>query len=87
VSYAYDDDLRVRSEHVNGAFETAFGFDEDGLLTSAGAFSLARDAAPGRVTEAALAALVVGAAISVDIACEPATCATWWPPASLRPRR
>ncbi|HEY0144154.1 MAG TPA: DUF4329 domain-containing protein [Thermoanaerobaculia bacterium] len=44
VAYAYDSDLRVQSE--NG---TAYRYDADGLLISAGALSLQRDETNGRL--------------------------------------
>ncbi|MEX2555048.1 MAG: RHS repeat-associated core domain-containing protein [Actinomycetota bacterium] len=43
VSVGFDDELRVAYETVGGTAAVAFGFDDDGLLTSAGAQTLTRD--------------------------------------------
>jgi RHS repeat-associated protein len=45
VSWTYDDNLRLASE--NGI---SYGYDDDGLLTSAGALTLTRDPASGFLT-------------------------------------
>jgi YD repeat-containing protein len=50
VGYAYDADFRVREVTLNGAGPVAFGYDADGLLTSAGGLGLARDAQNGFLT-------------------------------------
>lgn len=50
VGVAYDTDFRVSSESVSGAASVAFARDADGLLTGAGALTLARDAQSGMLT-------------------------------------
>jgi len=47
VSVAYNNDLRVVSQTVNGANAVSFGYDRDGLLTNAGALHLGRSATNG----------------------------------------
>jgi YD repeat-containing protein len=47
---AYNNDLRVTSETVNGGNAVGFAHDADGLLISAGPLTLSRDAQNGRVT-------------------------------------
>jgi RHS repeat-associated protein len=47
VGRTYDNNFRVLSESVNGANSVAFGYDSDGLLTSAGALTLTRDPTNG----------------------------------------
>lgn len=49
VGHTYDTNLRVSAVTVNGANSISFGYDQDNLLTSAGAMTLARDAATGRL--------------------------------------
>jgi RHS repeat-associated protein len=49
VTRAYDNDFRVSRERVNGANELAYGYDADGLLTSAGPVTLVRNAGNGVV--------------------------------------
>jgi len=49
VDYAYDDLLRVSSVRVAGE-ATAYSYDRDGLVTSAGAETLTRDPDSGVVT-------------------------------------
>ena len=50
VGVAYDNTFRVTSLTVNGANPVSFGYDNDDLLTGAGALTLARDAGNGRLT-------------------------------------
>jgi RHS repeat-associated protein len=50
VRVIYDDNLWVTSQKVNGANQILFGFDTDGLLTSAGAMTLAYDVPNGLLT-------------------------------------
>jgi YD repeat-containing protein len=50
VSLSYDANFRPVSQSVNGGNTVAFGYDDDGLLTSAGALSLTRDPANGLLT-------------------------------------
>jgi RHS repeat-associated protein len=47
VANAFDDNFRVVSMNVNGANPVAFGYDNDGLLTSAGSLAIARNAGNG----------------------------------------
>jgi RHS repeat-associated protein len=54
VSFGYDGDLRLASQTVNGGAPSAFGYDDDDLLTQAGALSLSRDLANGRLVGTAL---------------------------------
>lgn len=54
VGYAYDNDFRVREVKLNGADPVAYGYDADGLLTSAGAMALGRDPKNGLLTGTAL---------------------------------
>ncbi|NJK42479.1 MAG: hypothetical protein HC937_01725 [Aquincola sp.] len=48
VERIWDNDLRVTSLKVNGADSIAFSYDDDSLLTSAGALTIAREAMTGR---------------------------------------
>jgi len=54
----YNNDLRATSETVNGGNAVAFGYDADGLLTSAGPLTLSRDPQNGRVTELTVGGVV-----------------------------
>lgn len=47
VGVAYNNDFRVVSQTVNGANPVSFGYDRDGLLTSAGALRLGRSPTNG----------------------------------------
>jgi len=49
VGWTYDNDFRVASETVNGANAVGFGYDADGLMTSAGMMSIMRNPAHGFV--------------------------------------
>ncbi|MBI2568593.1 MAG: DUF4157 domain-containing protein, partial [Candidatus Schekmanbacteria bacterium] len=57
VEVTRDNDFRVASRRVNGANETAFSYDADGLLTAAGGLALTRDAATGFLSGTALGAV------------------------------
>ena len=57
VSRTYDSDLRLSSQAVNGGAVVAFGYDPDGLPTSAGELSIQRDPATGFITGATLGGL------------------------------
>lgn len=57
VRVTYDDSLDVRSLDVKGT-SVALGYDADGLLTSAGAMTLVREAATGRLGQLTLGTLV-----------------------------
>ena len=54
VSRSYDNDFRITSRSINGGSSINFGFDSDGLLTSAGSLSIARDPQNGLVTSTSL---------------------------------
>jgi RHS repeat-associated protein len=43
VGYGYDSDLRVGSRTLNGANSVSYGYDNDGLVTSAGGMTLSWD--------------------------------------------
>ncbi|KAB2965485.1 MAG: hypothetical protein F9K16_01750, partial [Thermoanaerobaculia bacterium] len=49
VSFDYDSDLRVSGQTVLGGPVIGYGYDADGLLTSAGSLSLTRNPASGRL--------------------------------------
>jgi RHS repeat-associated protein len=51
VSRTYNNDFRVASESVNSVNSVAFGYDNDGLLTSADGLSITRDPTNGLVTD------------------------------------
>ncbi|MBE0511063.1 MAG: RHS repeat protein, partial [Gammaproteobacteria bacterium] len=53
VSQCYDNNFWITGRSVNGN-AISFGYDDDGLLTSAGDMSLTRDAANGLLTNTAL---------------------------------
>ena len=55
VGYTYDTDFRVTALTVNAGNSIGFGYDNDGLLTSAGDLTLTRDAPTARLTRAAIA--------------------------------
>src|SRR5262249_32699734 len=57
VGRTFDANFRVASESVNGGSAVTFQYDRDGLLTAAGALTLARDAASGRLTRTTLGGL------------------------------
>lgn len=50
VSRAYDNDFRIASESINGANSIALGYDLDGLLVTAGALQVQRNAQNGLLT-------------------------------------
>jgi RHS repeat-associated protein len=56
ISFDYDNDFRLTSETAAGVPVT-FGYDGDGLLTSAGAFTLQRDPLNGLPTASTLASI------------------------------
>ena len=51
VTLGYDNFMRVASEQINSAPASLFTYDDDGLLNSAGALNIMRDAATGFVSE------------------------------------
>src|ERR1051326_6890880 len=53
LAYTYNSDLRVGSESINGV-SVAFGYDADGLLTSAGSLTLTRNPQNGLLIGTAL---------------------------------
>jgi RHS repeat-associated protein len=54
VALTYDGDFRVVQQRVNGAHAVALQYDDDGLITLAGALTVGRDAATGRPVTSAL---------------------------------
>jgi RHS repeat-associated protein len=54
VGRTYNNDFRVASETVNGANSVAFGYDNDGLLTSIDGLTITRDSTNGLITETTL---------------------------------
>jgi YD repeat-containing protein len=54
VARTYDGNGWLTSRSVNGAHTAAFGYDDDGLLTAAGALTVTRDPATGLVTGTSL---------------------------------
>ncbi len=50
VSYALNDDFRLGEERVNAGTPISFGYDDDGLFTSVGALTIARDSQNGATT-------------------------------------
>jgi len=54
VTRTYDTDFRVGSEQVNGANAVTFQYDQDSLLTGAGALTLTRHAQHGLLTGSTL---------------------------------
>gem|GEM_PF-2711219 len=54
VSRTYNNDFRIASESVNGANSVAYGYDNDGLLTSIDGLSITRDLANGLVNDTAV---------------------------------
>lgn len=58
TSYTYDDNLRVSAELVNGGNLVSYGYDDDGLLITAGTLSLARDPDNGLLTGTTLSSVV-----------------------------
>jgi RHS repeat-associated protein len=57
VSLTYDNNLRPVSQSVNGGNTMSFGYDNDGLLTAAGALTLARNTANGLLTGTTLSSV------------------------------
>jgi RHS repeat-associated protein len=57
VSRTYDADFRLASQTVTGEDGVAFGYDQDGMLTSAGGLSIQRDPVSGLVIGTTLGAL------------------------------
>jgi RHS repeat-associated protein len=54
VSRTYDNNFRVASESVNGANSVAYGYDNDGLLTSVDGLNITRDPTNGLISDTAL---------------------------------
>jgi RHS repeat-associated protein len=54
VGVSYDNNFWVTQQTVNGGNAVSFGYDNDGLLTSAGSLSVARDAQNGLMTGSTL---------------------------------
>ncbi|MCX4240829.1 RHS repeat domain-containing protein [Paraliomyxa miuraensis] len=51
VAWTYDDDFRVVTQTVNGSNSASFTYDDDGLLLSVGAATLAYDSGTGLLTD------------------------------------
>jgi RHS repeat-associated protein len=50
VDVTYDDDFRVVKQRVNGTDSVAYQYDNDGLMTAAGALTMTRNSANGLLT-------------------------------------
>ena len=57
VGFTYDNDFEIVARTVNGANAVSYGYDQDGLLTSAGTLTLTRDPASGFLTGTSLGSL------------------------------
>ena len=57
VSFTYDSDFRLATRTVDGGNSVTYAYDQDGLLTGAGALTLAREAASGFLAGTALGSL------------------------------
>ncbi len=57
LSFVYDNNLRITSQTVNGTAQS-FGYDPDGLLTSAGTLAMTRDAQNGRLNGTTLGSII-----------------------------
>ncbi|HEX2203406.1 MAG TPA: carboxypeptidase regulatory-like domain-containing protein, partial [Longimicrobium sp.] len=60
VGWSYDNTFLVSAERVNGGHEVQYRYDQDGLLTGAGALGLVRDAESGRLSGTTLGGLATG---------------------------
>jgi RHS repeat-associated protein len=60
VSVEYDDDMRVKSQSINGSNTVNFVYDDDGLLSQSGSMSIAREQATGRISGTTLSNLPAG---------------------------
>jgi RHS repeat-associated protein len=58
VAVSYDTSFRLASQSVNGASTVNFGYDNDSLITSAGALTLTRDPQHGLATGSTLGVVV-----------------------------
>ena len=54
VHRTFDSNFRLATESVNGGNAVTFGYDDDGLLTQAGALTLSRDPLNGRFNDSTL---------------------------------
>jgi RHS repeat-associated protein len=57
IERSFNQDLRLSSQTVNGQLGVVFQYDNDGLLTQAGSFSVSRDPSSGLVTGTSLGAV------------------------------
>jgi RHS repeat-associated protein/uncharacterized repeat protein (TIGR01451 family) len=57
VGFTYNNDFRITAETVNAGNSISYGYDADGLITSAGALTLARDAQKGLVSSSQIGAV------------------------------
>jgi YD repeat-containing protein len=71
LSATYDNNFRLTSDAVNGAFAVSYGYDSDSLLTNAGAMTLRRNAQNGLLTSTSLGA--VTDSYTYNTAAEPLT--------------
>lgn len=62
VSWSYDGDFRVASAMVTGGAAVAYSYDADSLLVGAGALSIVREPATGRVSTTMLGAVQTSSA-------------------------
>jgi len=60
VGVTYNNDFRVTSQSVNGGNAVAFTYDKDGLLTKAGALTIARNMQNGLMTGSSLGNVTTG---------------------------
>jgi len=64
VSRTYDTNFRISSQSVNGTNSVSFGYDNDSLLTTAGALTITRHAQHGLITGSTLGAVTDGRSYS-----------------------
>jgi YD repeat-containing protein len=58
VNRTYDNNFRISSQSINGANSVSFGYDNDSLLTAAGALTINRHAQHGLITGSTLGAVM-----------------------------
>ncbi|MBF0635242.1 MAG: RHS repeat protein [Nitrospinae bacterium] len=61
LAWTFNNDLRPTTQSINGAHSVSFGYDADGMLTSAGALAVTRNAQNGHVTGASLGSMATTA--------------------------
>jgi RHS repeat-associated protein len=67
VGYTFDNNFRLTALTVNGANSISLGYDNDNLLSSAGALTLARDLATGRLTGTTLSGITTSLAYNDSV--------------------